>query len=335
MGMKAATIKLVIRDRLAKWSDSITDDAVKALVKRDTIVSGGCIASMLMGDKVNDYDLYFRTKETALAVAEYYVKVFNETKGTLATKAASSCNPTVKEEKRVNIKGNEEDRIIIYMKSSGVASETQDAAYQYFENAAQDGPEEDFFASVQGYETSMEGAMTENPLTVGEQVKEELRNAKKAAYRPVFLSDNAITLSDKVQLVVRFYGNPAEIHENYDFAHAMCYYDWHSDNLVLPADALESMMSKSLIYKGSLYPLCSMFRVRKFIARGWRISAGQMLKIIFQIGDVDLTDPKVLREQLIGVDMAYMFELIRTIEKETGRIDQTYLAKLIDTVFDE
>lgn len=335
MGMKSTTIKLVIRERLTKWSDSITDEALKTLVKRDTIVSGGCIASMLMGDRVNDYDLYFRTKETALAVANYYVNVFNETKGKLATTAAASCNPSVKEEKRVNIKGNEENRIIIYMKSSGVASETQDTAYRYFENAAQDGPEEDFFAGLQGYETSMEGAMDENPLSVGEQVKEEMRNAKKAAFRPVFLSDNAITLSDKVQLVVRFYGNPAEIHENYDFAHAMCYYDWHSDNLALPADALEAMMSKSLIYKGSLYPLCSLFRVRKFIARGWRISAGQMLKIIFQIADVDLKDPKVLREQLIGVDMAYMFELIRTIEKETGKIDSTYLAKLVDTIFDE
>nr|MCU0343906.1 T9SS type A sorting domain-containing protein [Ignavibacterium sp.] len=44
-------------------------------------------------------------------------------------------------------------------------------------------------------------------------------------YRPVFISENAITLSDKVQLVIRFYGTPAEIHDNYDYAHCMCYFD--------------------------------------------------------------------------------------------------------------
>src|SRR3546814_8968134 len=36
-------------------------------------------------------------------------------------------------------------------------------------------------------------------------------------YRPVFMLTNAITLSDKIQIVLRFYGEADAIHENYDF----------------------------------------------------------------------------------------------------------------------
>ena len=103
---------------------------------------------------------------------------------------------------------------------------------------------------------------------------------------------------------------------------------------VLPQESLEAMLSKSLIYKGSLYPLASMFRCRKFIARGWRITAGQMLKIAHQISNVDLNDRAVLREQLIGVDMAYMEQLLTALQNHKGKIDETYLAQLVDEIFE-
>jgi hypothetical protein len=182
-------------------------------------------------------------------------------------------------------------------------------------------------------------SLVADSLGVAEELRSEVRGdqgvkVKKAAYRPVFLTDNAITLSDQVQLIIRFYGTPSEIHDNYDYAHAMCHYDWCNDSLVTPQEALLSMMSKALIYRGSLYPLCSMMRLRKFLGRGWRISAGQIIKIAHQVRSIDFNNPKVLREQLMGVDAAYMGELISAIETAPGKIDETYLAKLIDEVFD-
>jgi hypothetical protein len=33
---------------------------------------------MLLGEEVKDFDIYFRDKQTALAVAKYYVNRFNE-----------------------------------------------------------------------------------------------------------------------------------------------------------------------------------------------------------------------------------------------------------------
>ena len=114
----------------------------------------------------------------------------------------------------------------------------------------------------------------------------------------------------------------------------MCYYDYAKDTLGLHPEALEAVLSKTLIYKGSLYPIASLFRIRKFYERGWRITAGQMLKIVWQLQDVNLKDPAVLREQLIGVDQAYMHQLLRALETTTDRVDATYVAKLIDKIFE-
>jgi hypothetical protein len=115
----------------------------------------------------------------------------------------------------------------------------------------------------------------------------------------------------------------------------MCYYDFWKDSLVLPQEALESILSKSLVYEGSLYPFASLFRIRKFIARGWRITAGQMLKIIWQIGEIDFKNTNMIYEQLIGVDQAYMRELIQAIDKgDVKNIDSTYIAKLVDEIFE-
>ena len=321
-GMKSATIKLVLKKKIEDWIETIHDDAVKKLVSNNTIVSGGAIASMLAGEKVNDYDIYFRNKETTEAVARYYVDLFNATNGQLSTTAMRSCNPIVKVENKVNVKGDTEERVLIYMKSSGVAGEKQ-SEYRYFESEGE--------TSADAFMDSLKPDPVETTEDLVEIVKD-----KKERYRPVFFSENAITLSDKVQLVIRFYGTPSEIHENYDYAHAMCYYDYKENDLVLHSEALECILSKTLIYKGSLYPVASIFRTRKFIKRGWRISAGQMLKIMVQISGIDLRDPVVLKEQLVGVDQAYMQQLLRALENKDAsqRIDQTYLAKLVDEIFE-
>lgn len=320
--MKSATIKLVLNKKIEDWLETIVDEKVKKLAKENTIVSGGAIASMLAGDKVNDYDIYFRNKETTEAIANYYVDLFNATNGKLSTTAMRSCNPVVKVEPRKNVKGDIEERVLIYMKSSGVAGEKQ-SEYRYFE-----------FEGETSADAFMD-SLKPDPVETTEELVEIVKD-KKDRYRAVFFSENAITLSDKVQLVIRFYGTPSEIHENYDYAHAMCYYDYKENDLVLHSEALECILSKTLVYKGSLYPVASVFRIRKFIKRGWRISAGQMLKIMTQISQIDLLDPVILKEQLIGVDQAYMHQLLRALENKDAsqRIDQTYLAKLVDEIFE-
>ena len=309
-GRKRSGIRRDLNQKITEWIDSITDEGVRALAKKNTIVTGGSIASMLLGEKVNDYDVYFRDKETAVAVATYYVTKFNEKKKLTVAEGVTPYEPFVKTEVKKNIKGDEEERVIVYMKSAGVASEDQ-VEYQYFESAAE-GAAEEFAESL---------------------IKESVAPGEK--YRPIFLSQNAITLTDKVQIVIRFYGEPDKIHDNYDFVHAMCYYDYYSDTLVLPAEALEALLSRTLVYKGSLYPIASVFRTKKFIERGWRITAGQQLKMMWQISEIDLKDPEVFTEQLTGVDQAYMWQLISALKDvDPEKINSAYISAIIDKIFD-
>ena len=156
----------------------------------------------------------------------------------------------------------------------------------------------------------------------------------KPSFRPVFLSTNAITLSDRVQIVLRFFGEPDAIHENYDFVHCTNYWTSWDNNLVLRQKALEALLARELVYIGSKYPVCSVIRLRKFIKRGWTINAGQILKAVMQISALDLTNIEVLQDQLTGVDCAYFCEVIAKLkESDPTKVNAAYLIEIIDRMF--
>src|SRR3546814_2365725 len=119
------------------------------------------------------------------------------------------------------------------------------------------------------------------------------------------MSTKAITLSDKIQIVLRCYGEADAIHENYDFVPCTTYWTSKDANLTLRQPALKSLLCKELRYVRRHSPVCSVIRLRKFIRRGWVINAGQILKIMMQVSELDLTNPAVLQDQLTGVDSAY------------------------------
>jgi hypothetical protein len=333
IGMKKKTIKTVLNKKIKNWLNTIEDENVRKIAGDNTLVCGGAISSMLLGEKPNDYDFYFKNKEAVKTIAEYYVKRFNASN---KIKSINDYEAEVKEQTIKNWQGVDEDRIVIYIASAGIASEAQaesEVEYKYFEQESEK-TTDDFFDALT-VQDELADQLSEDPANTVEEVVTKLK-AEKERYRPVFLSDNAITLSDKVQLIIRFYGNVDDIHRNFDFVHAMCSYDYANGILILPMDSLENLLSRNLVYKGSLYPIASIFRIRKFIERGFRIAAGELLKIIWQINELDLKDIKVLREQLTGVDMAYMHELISALEKDnqTYNIDSIYIAKLIDEIFE-
>ena len=253
-GIKQATIKKIIKRKLEFWLDTITDNHVKQIARENVIVCGGALTSLLLGEKPNDYDLYFKTYDSVLKIAEYYANKFNEAN---KLKSINNYNVSIKTSSFININGESENRITMYMKSAGVASETQDI-YKYFENLPEN-LTEDFTESLT--ERSVKD-LEEHPEEIINNVTEELKI--KQPYRPIFISDNAITLANKTQLIIRFYGNSSEIFKNFDFIHAQCYYDLKENKLECSQESLSAILSKTLIYNGSLYPIASIFRIRKF-----------------------------------------------------------------------
>lgn len=297
--MKRKTIKSVCRRVANGVANSITDEEVKKLFMENAIITGGAIASMLLGEKINDFDFYFRTKEATCRIAEYYVETFTQTHGEKYTTAVEQID----------------DRIRIKIKSAGVASVGDEGGYQYFETVDPDGGEAEAFV--------------ENATDLAEKKKSGART-----YAPVFMTSNAISLTDNVQLVVRFFGEPEDIHSNYDFVHCMNYWQSWDGKLELKPEAMESLLSRDLRYVGSKYPLCSIIRTRKFLKRDWNITAGQFVKMAWHVNELNLSDPKVLEEQLTGVDFAYFQEIIEALQKaDPDKVDATYLFELIDRIF--
>jgi hypothetical protein len=310
--MKSKTIKAILTKKIGQWTATSEDETVRKMVEKNTIVTGGSIASMLLGEDVNDFDIYFRDHATTKAVAEYYVSRFVQKNG----------NP------EFNLAVTDVDgRVKIGAKSVGiVGEESKNEAYKYFESR----PDQEG--------TDYVSAIMTNPDEIADVHEDteiqSLAVPEEKQYRPVFLSSNAITLSDKIQIVLRFYGEPAAIHENYDFTHCTSYWTSWDSKLELRPEALESLLSRELRYVGSKYPVCSVVRLRKFIARGWRINAGQVLKMAMQISELDLTNVSVLEDQLTGVDTAYFVQLIaRMKEKDPERINTAYLVEIIDRLF--
>ncbi len=300
--MKVKTIRRELDKKFKRFLESIDDAQVKEHVKKNTIITGGCIASMLIGEKVNDYDLYFRDKETTAIVAGYYAKKFKE-------HSSASNKPAMEVI-------DDNGRIKIMVKSAGIASsEEPTAVYRYFETLP-----------------------TTEADRAGEYINDIAKGLEKSdkdeKYKPVFLSSNAITLSGDIQLVIRFYGSPTDIHDNFDFIHCTNYWTSWDNKLELNKDALSSLITKELRYMGSKYPLCSIIRTRKFIRRDWTVNAGQYLKMAMQLNNLDLSDIKILEEQLIGVDAAYFMEVMSKLkEKGMDKVDSAYLVEVIDRIF--
>ena len=350
-GLLIMSIKVVtgiINKKVNDWLASIEDVPLRESIANNIIVSGGCITSLLQGEKVNDYDVYFQDRAVLIETMKYYLERF-----------AKNPPPKFRNGDVVKMFVDERKsypRCII--KSQGVAGEQKEEddpkklGYAYFETQ----PAADATAFVsqvtEGLKTELmdlaedHAVESEEPSHVNlikEAIAEEI--APKATgpgaatankYRPIFISTNAITLSDSIQIVTRFYGTPELIHKNFDFVHCTQYYVHSERKVVTNEAALLSIQFKELYYVGSLYPLCSLIRIRKFIKRGWNINAGQIVKMAFQVKDLDLYDVNVLEEQLIGVDAAYFHQVIEIIKagvKAGHPLDQNYVVEVINKLF--
>lgn len=365
--MKSKTINKILTGKFIAWTKSIEDEAVRKVVEENSIITGGSIVSLLLNEPVSDFDVYFRTPEAAHTVAQYYVKKLLENpppafKNDSAHKVEiySLLEPAIelgKEAMRIGglVQGPQSARVRIVVKSAGIAGETKQEDYQYFEGIRNANEQavavEDYISRAVG-EDYVEGQVTDNTepgahinnvteldehsadvISDAEVVK--AAGGKRTKYRVLFVTSNAITLSDQMQLVLRFQGEPEQIHENYDFVHCTSYWTSWDRKLTLRPEALECILAKELRYIGSKYPICSVIRTRKFITRGWTINAGQYVKMAYQISKLNMDDVQVLEDQLVGVDSAYFTQLIHQLKEKTveQKVDGGYLMTLIDKIF--
>lgn len=307
--MNARNIRKHLTAKMDDWLESIDDKQLCGTIRQEAIITGGAIVSLLNNETPNDYDVYFKTKEACLAVANYYVDKWNE------AHSESDKHAEVREE---------DGQVKVFIQNVGVAAEDDYS----------DSDERDYDLDLKN---RFGGTLEDESETPDEkETSEKTDHENKPKYRPVYLTSNAITLSNKIQIVIRFYGDVDEIHKNYDFVHCTCSWTYYPNNLNLPSEALEAIINKELVYIGSRYPLCSLMRVRKYLDRGYHINAGQLVKMAFQIHDLDLKNIKVLQDQLMGVDSGYFSFLIDALSKKysgTEEVETNYVIELLNRMF--
>lgn len=339
--MLQKTMKQVLKKKVNSWLETVKDPSVKKAIEEDLIITGGCFPSMINNEVPKDFDCYFRTKDTVLKVANYYANEWNEDHPNMTNKLGYQCkvmvldgsNPSdeIKEYFRLNFKDSENktktgavlidncspDRVKMIFPSDGIVGDPE--------------------AVRSDEELGTDGVLSQ-VKELDEIEAEEIEKQEKKQFHPVFVSSNAITLSNGIQVIVRFYGEPDKIHETYDFVHTRAYWTYRDNEVVIPNDVYETVTNKTLIYTGSKYPVCSIFRMRKFIKRGWSINAGQILKICMQISELNLMDINVLEDQLIGVDSLYFMHLIEQFRKKSHsepdwKLTSSYIVSIIDRIF--
>ena len=355
------SINAIITKKINSWLDSIQDKELAKTIKHDIVVTGGCVTSLLLTEEVNDFDIYLKTKESLKLLSQYYCKLFNEKNKDRKNKLGRPLHAWVLDGEDVKEWENNNKLLssfaydypnISYLEVQHWNPNPNDGNYKHYRNVSgvilntkpdrvkivinSDGVAEDSDSKADNSEYDINNYL--KAVDDGDTIPAATAaTAETEKYLPIFLSTNAITLSNKIQIVVRFYGEPAKIHENYDFIHATNFWTYN-EGVVLNQPALEAILNKELVYVGSKYPVCSLVRTRNFIKRGWQINAGQYVKIAFQISELNLKDPYVLEDQIVGVDSLYFLNFINTLKEKQMNdknfvLTQEYLTTVIDRIF--
>lgn len=154
-----------------------------------------------------------------------------------------------------------------------------------------------------------------------------------------YITDNAYTFkrkSDKsrkmyqVQLITRFKGNAEKIHENFDFTITQGSYDFEFGSFILGPRFLADIGKRKLVFCGkSLFPICALYRTKKYGERGYKVPGSTLMHIALSIVRLEIKTYKQLKEQLHGVDTAYLQDLLNS-EKYDDALPVDYAMFLED-----
>lgn len=130
---------------------------------------------------------------------------------------------------------------------------------------------------------------------------------KSGKVLPAYLSKNALTMSNGVQLIFRFIGEPKEVFTTFDYEHCKVY--WRPNPLGLLLGSVtyegrsqESIAKNELIYTGNTrFVLSAVSRLNKFINRGWGVSPSSLLSLAVSSSKVDWSNREALEEELLGI----------------------------------
>jgi len=100
----------------------------------------------------------------------------------------------------------------------------------------------------------------------------------------------------------KYFNNPDEIFDTFDFTVCMGAYDFSKEEFVLHNDFLRHNSQRILKFNhGTAYPIVSALRVDKYKKKGYTISKPEFIRIMLTILNSDIHDYKTLKEQMGGM----------------------------------
>ena len=272
----------------------VDDDPICSIqyLKKVLIISGGAIASLYLNEEVNDYDIYSRDENLIESVRDCVIKHINSSQHTnfRYSKKLNKFYRCLNLEKDIDNDEYENEEIEFYE----VISVPEIIKRNMINRADIDDDEDDYNE---------------------DEIKGVIAGLLTKPFEPLYITVNAISFTQGYQLITRFFGEPEEILSNFDFIPVKNYFDFERGKLILNDNALNSLLTKTLYYDGTKFPICSIFRMKKYLLKGWKISTTEIFKMCYQISELDLKDIEILKEQLIGVSTTFFLKFLLKLNK--------------------
>ena len=135
-------------------------------------------------------------------------------------------------------------------------------------------------------------------------------------------TDSALSLisnGHRVQLVKVITGAPQNVIETFDFTVCQAAYQFY-DGFFFGKDFFQHLAQRRLVFNvAAEYPICSLYRLAKFVKRGFHFSGIDAIKLGLRIQALDISDVKELRRQLMGIDTLFLKELTDSLKGQDAK----------------
>lgn len=144
-------------------------------------------------------------------------------------------------------------------------------------------------------------------------------------FKQVCKTDNATTIvryeakhrKYVVQLISRFYfEKPEDCIKSFDFSIVQGAYDFKNKKIVLGPYFISDNLKRVLRYTNtSKYPICALYRTKKYVARGYKLPGTTMVAIALAINALSIRSFADLKDQLMGIDTQAFTLILKDFEK--------------------
>jgi hypothetical protein len=130
-------------------------------------------------------------------------------------------------------------------------------------------------------------------------------------------TDSALSVilgGHRVQLVKVLTRTPAEVISSFDFTICQAGFDL-DDGFIFGEDFFQHLAQRRLVFNiKAEYPICSLYRARKFIKRGFSLSGIEAIKLGLCIHSLEINTYADLRKQLMGIDTMFLRDLTDSLK---------------------